>query len=146
MDRQTSESQHSRAVYGKDQIFDIEVGMAVHGPDGKRIGKVTEVAGFGSTHLPEIVHAETAAIVTQAQSGTGYLKVDRREVVGRRDAAPLCVLFHGVQGVIPGYGVMLNGTIISELRQQAERTAPVKVKEMHTQRGRWHGWVPGRRL
>ena len=145
MDQQTTETVHRWAAYGKDESFDIEVGMAVIGLEGQPIGTVIEVAGFGSTQLHDRAHRGAPKGVTQAQSGTGYLKVDRTDVVGRRDAPALCVPFHGIEGVTAERTVVLNGTVISELRDQADRTRLVSGALQPTQRGRWHRWLPGRR-
>src|SRR5579864_2739629 len=100
--------------------FDIQSGMAVYTVDGEKIGTVTEIAGFGSTKIREDGERGTAGLVTQAKTGSGYFKVDRTEVQGLRAVAPLCVPFHGIRDVVPDHGVMLNDTVIEELRQQAE--------------------------
>ena len=144
MERQTAERQDSPMVYGKDETFDVEVGMAVTGPDGHKIGTVAEVAGFGATHVRETAHPETGASVTQAGSGTGYITVDRRDVVGRRDAAPLCVPFHGIAQVTAEQGVVLNGTIITELHDQAASVVHAAAAVSPTSPGRWHRWRVGR--
>lgn len=144
MEPATSDVQTSRAAYAKDDAFDLEAGMAVYGPDGQKIGRVTEVAGFGATRLGTAPSQGTDARVTQAQSGTGYLKVNREEVSGPA-ASDLCVPFHGIQDVTAEHGVILNGTIISELRPDSGGPGSSRGKVTETQRGRWHRWLPGKR-
>lgn len=144
MDRQTAASHNSRLTYGQDETFDIEVGMSVYGADGTKIGTVQAVAGFGATQVHETSHPETADSVTQARSGTGYVTVDCREVVGRRDASPLCVPFHGIDTVTAERGVVLNGTVITELHDQAARIVLASAAVQPSARGGWHRWMMGR--
>jgi hypothetical protein len=125
--------------YGKDIDFDLQTGMVAYGVDGEKIGRVTEVEGFGSV---QVVRASSEGIdesVTQAHSGTGYFKVNRQEVLGS-GASDLCVPFRGIQAVTAGHGVTLNGTIISEAAPNGHASAATDV-----QRGGWHRWLPGKR-
>jgi len=144
MERQNATSQNSRLTYGQDDTFDIEVGMGVFGADGKKIGTVVAVAGFGSTHVHETSHPEAAKSVTQARSGTGHVTVDRREVQGRRDAAPLYVPFHGIEMVSAEQGVVLNGTVITEMHDQEERIDLASAAVQPTQRVGWYRRILGR--
>jgi hypothetical protein len=113
------------------QSFDIEVGMAVLGASGQTIGSVTEIAGFGSTRVD---HASDlhATKVTQAQTGTGYIKVARS---GSED---LYVPFRGIRDVVPDHGVTLNDTIIEELRHQLDPTTTMIAAT--PQRRWWPKW------
>src|SRR5947209_3936251 len=142
MERQTAASQNTRLTYGQDETFDIEIGMDVYGADGQKIGTVTEVAGFGSTQVQETSHPEAAESVTQARSATGYIIVDG--VLGT-NGNRLTVPFHGIATVTAEQGVVLNDTVISKLRAQAERTASIGDAAPPPQRGRWHRWVSNRR-
>ena len=130
----------------EQQSFDIETGMPVYGGNGEIIGTVTEIAGFGSTRIDSAL-GSTGAPVTQAQSGTGYLKMERP---GRDD---LYVPFHDIEEVIPGRGVTLTATIVDGLRpgvdtlpRQADVTAqPLRRGWALGQRRRWklpqpHRW------
>ena len=123
----------------EQQAFDIETGMAVYGGNGQIIGTVTEIAGFGSTRIAPATGSADAR-VTQAQSGTGYLKVERP------DRENLYVPFHGIDEVIPGRGVTLLATMVDELRRgvdtlprQADVTAqPQRRGWTFGQRRRWN--------
>ena len=123
----------------EQQTFDIETGMAVYGANGQIIGTVAEIAGFGSTRI-DPAPGSVGAQVTQAQSGTGYLKIERP---GRED---IYVPFHGIDEVIPGHGVNLTATMLDELRRgvdtlprQADVTAqPQQPAWPLTQRRRWN--------
>lgn len=97
--------------------------MAVYGANGQIIGTVIEVAGFGSTCIGS-ASGSTGAQVTQARSGTGYLKVERP---GKDD---LYVPFHGIEAVIPGRGVNLTAAALDELRASADAHAR-QVDEAH---------------
>lgn len=119
----------------EQQRFDIETGMAVFGANGQIIGAVTEIAGFGSTRISPPA-GSTVAQVTQAQSGTGYLKVERP---GRKD---VYVPFHGIDEVIPGRGVSLTTAMLDELRHGVDplpRKAPILAQPPR------RGWSPGQR-
>jgi len=117
----------------EQQTFDIETGMAVYGAHGQLIGTVTEIAGFGSTRIDHASDS-TGAQVTQAQSGTGYLRVERP---GRED---LYVPFHGIKEVIPGHGVNLSATMLDELRRGVDVLAPQSEVTAQPQR---RGWTLG---
>lgn len=145
MEIAVTDVQISRATYGTTDAFDLETGMAVYGLNGQKIGRVAEVAGFGATHLGTAPLEGTDVRVTQAQSGTGYFKVNREDVLGA-DASDLCVPFHGIQEVTAEHGVVLNGTIISELRDHGDRAAPNPVETPRTQRGGWYRWLPGKKI
>lgn len=143
MNGQSTEGGQRWAAYGKDQNFDIGVGMAVSSGDGQRIGKVMEIAGFGSTQMYDSALRGTPGGVTQAQSGTGYIKVDRTDVPGNQDESPLFVPFHGIEQVTPEQGVVLNATVILELLDQAERTRPAAAAAPPPQRRGWRRWTKG---
>ncbi|HLJ69215.1 MAG TPA: hypothetical protein VKX16_17815 [Chloroflexota bacterium] len=119
------------------ETFDIETGMAVYDPDGKKIGTVMEIAGFGATRIPRAGDRTIAELVIQAKTGSGYFNLDRREVLGTRESTPLCVPFHGIRDVVPGHGVILNDTIIDELRHQRD---PRPAKTMIPVGKRWRWW------
>src|SRR5437016_1758697 len=118
MNTETSEARPGAVVYGKFDTFDIQTGMAVTRANGRKIGSVVEIAGFGATEM----HANSAEgadeLVTQASSGTGYIKVTREDVMGP-GTKDLYVPFHGIEDVTPE-GVILNDAVIAELSQQAE--------------------------
>jgi hypothetical protein len=122
MNGQSTEGGHRWAAYGKDRNFDIGVGMAVSSGDGQPTVTVMEMAGFGSTKMYDSAHRGTPGGATQAQSGTGYIKVDRTDVPAKQDESPLYVPFHGTEVVTPEQGLVLNTTDIPELLDQAERT------------------------
>jgi hypothetical protein len=133
-----------RSSYGKSDAFDLEPGMAVYGPNAQKIGNVTKIAGFGATQSGDPASPGVGERVTQAQSGTGYFHVNRQEVMGA-EATDLCVPFHGIQEISPDGGVVLNGAMIAEMRQQADQTAPDIAPVPTTQRGGWRRWLPGKR-
>ena len=127
------------------QTFDIDTGMAVFGANEQLIGIVAEIAGFGSTRISP-ASGSTGLPVTEAQSGTGYLRVKRG------DGEDLYVPFHGIQEVVPGHGVTLTPTMGDELRRgvapltpQAEVTAqPQRRGWPLVQPRRWHLGQPRR--
>src|SRR5947209_9998830 len=98
------------------QAFDIETGMTVYGGNGQVIGIVTEIAGFGSTRIDHATNSE-APQVTEAQSGTGYLRVKGA------GGTTLHLPFHGIESVIPGHGVTLTKAMIDDLRTRADGPA-----------------------
>jgi hypothetical protein len=122
MAAQTADDKLKREAYGKDETFNIQVGMAVHNSDGQLLGTIAEVAGFGATHIHDASRKEGAQEVTQTQSATGFIKIDRRAVVGERDVPSLTVPFHGVQTITPEHGVVLNDTVLAELRALEQRS------------------------
>jgi hypothetical protein len=123
----------------KQQTFDVETGMPVYGGNEQIIGTVTEIAGFGSTRIYP-ASGSTDAKVTQAKTGTGYIKVERP------DREDLCVPFHGIEEVISGRGVSLTTGMLEELRHgadmlphQADVTAPPQPRGWSLgQRRRWN--------
>jgi hypothetical protein len=132
------------SVYGKDDLFDVREGMEVTGPDGSRIGVVKEVAGFGSSQTRDSLHTGEGERVTQAFSGTGYIRVDRTSEMGS-SAKDLIVPFHGVHGVTAERGLELNEAVISELQGHADNAAePTKSVEQATTSG-WRRWLPGKK-
>jgi hypothetical protein len=146
METEIADVQASAPVpqYGKDIDFDLQTGMVAYGADGEKIGRVTEVEGFGST---QVVRASPEGIdesVTQAHSGTGYFKVNRQEVLGS-GATDLCVPFRGIQDVTAGHGVTLNGTIISETAPNGHPAVPGIAEATDLLRSGWRRWLPGKR-
>src|SRR5947209_8578946 len=112
-----------KAAYGKDLAFDLEIGMAVYDPNGQKLGTVTAVEGFGA-NLQGVAPSQGADDrVTQAQSGTGYFKVNREAVLGG-GVSDLTIPFRGIQGVTPEHGVTVNGTIIAQLLGQGATDGP----------------------
>jgi hypothetical protein len=120
MEVTTTDIQSGGASYGKDRLFDLEIGMAVVGPDGQQIGRVTEVAGFGSTQLGTVELHQSDERVTQAQTGTGYFKV-KRDDTSDRSARDLCIPFHGIKEVTSEHGVVVNEEMIAELHEAGQR-------------------------
>lgn len=100
--------------------FDIQAGMAVYTADGLKFGSVMNIAGFGSTRIPKAGEHDTAEFVIQAKTSSGYFNVDRRDVQDITPTPPLCMPFYGIQEVVPGHGVILNDSIIEQLRHQRD--------------------------
>jgi hypothetical protein len=126
----------------EQQTFNIETGMAVYDGNGQLIGNVTKIAGFGSTRVDHATDAG-APQVTEAQSGTGYIRVE--QAGGKMVFVP----FHGIKAVIPGHGVTLTPAMIDELRTRADGPAPESnvtmqtgEREEHAHQPRWWnvGW------
>ena len=93
--------------------FDIQVGMAVYSAAGEKIGTVSQVAGFGSTRIHEVSAHQADGLATEAASGTGYLKVDRTEVLGP-GTEELIVPFPRIRELKAGYGVTLIDAAIPQ--------------------------------
>jgi hypothetical protein len=127
-------------TYGKDTLFDLEAGMPVYGPAGAKIGIVTEVAGFGSTHLGPVPPHGVDDRVTQAQTGTGYFKV-KREAVEDTGTPDLCIPFHVVQEVTSGHGVILNATFVAELQLAGDPVDAGIPSGTATRSARWGKWL-----
>jgi hypothetical protein len=68
--------------YVTSDTFDVAPGMTVYGPDRQPLGIVTEVSGFGSTHVAQATEAPSSERQTEASSGTGFFKVDQTSVSG----------------------------------------------------------------
>jgi hypothetical protein len=124
----------------KPETFDIETGMAVYGANGEKIGRVAEIAGFGSTRIAGRPDDGATELVIQAKTGSGYFNVDRREVSGA-DVGSLCVPFRGIAEVVPDHGVTLNDTIIEELRRQGDPRPIKQMSEPTVRRRRWPKWL-----
>jgi len=107
--------------------FDLQTGMDVYTADGQKMGSVMDIAGFGSTTVRKSDKHDAGELVIQAKTGTGYFNVGPGDGQGLQAAAPLRVPFYGIEDVVLGHGVTLNGTIIEELRQQRD---PLPVKMM----------------
>jgi hypothetical protein len=118
----------------KLDTFDLEVGMTVYGENGEVIGSVTEVSGFGSTHIDDASDAN-AAQVTQAQTGTGFFKVRR---AGKED---LCVPFHSIKEVVPGHGVTLTAAGIAQMQRTGETPTPPASGTAQPQRPKSRRWA-----
>jgi hypothetical protein len=142
MDDQNAQSALKQNTYGKDSSFDVRVGMQVHGPTGQLLGTVSEVAGFGATHHLDASQPVNRQNITQSEGGTGFIKVDRREISGRRDASPLVVPFHGVQTVTAELGVVLKDTVLAQLAdQEGQAAARASEKAPATPTGWWRKTV-----
>src|SRR5579884_3576816 len=87
--------------------------MAVYTAAGEKIGTVSQVAGFGSTRIHEVSAHQADGLATEAGSGTGYLKVDRTEVLGP-GAEELIVPFPRIRELKAGYGVTLIDAAIPQ--------------------------------
>ena len=128
----------------EQDIFDIRSGMDVHGADGQKIGTVAEVAGFGSSEVADPSEAGSADLVTQAQTGTGYFKMDPIGDVGRREDGAVVVPFNGIANVSLERGVTLNDTVMETLRRQKEEPrAPEKLFEPKSERRWWSLFLAG---
>src|SRR5947209_7697011 len=131
-------------VYVTDDLFDVRQGMEVTGPDGTRIGVVKEVAGFGSSQTRDNLHTGEGDRITQAYSGTGYVRVDRTSQLGPQ-AKDLIVPFHGVRGVSEERGLELNEAVIAELQGQADAAdASSSVQNDQPKPSGWRRWLPGK--
>lgn len=118
--------------------FDVEAGMTVFAVDGEKIGAVREVAGFGSDRVSEVSKQTNSEPVTQARTGTGYFKVDRTGVLGT-GAGDLVVPFHGIKEVTSTHDVILNDTVVSELRRRGTlQEAHFGQAKPASQRRKWH--------
>ena len=62
--------------------FDVQTGEAVYSASGEKIGTVRAVAGFGSTRIHGVSEHQADGLATQASSGTGYIRIDRTDVLG----------------------------------------------------------------
>src|SRR5947209_11424005 len=87
--------------------------MAVYSAAGEKIGTVSQVAGFGSTRIQEVSAHQTDGLATEAGSGTGYLKVDRTEVLGP-GTEELIVPFSRIRELKADYGVTLIDAAIPQ--------------------------------
>ena len=139
METNPEDTREKRPVYGKDESFDLEKGMSVFAADGTKVGTVIEVAGFGATDLRGVSGLGEETLVTQAQSGTGYFKVNHTGEPGS-STTELCVPFRGIQAVTAEGGVILTATILKDLTAGAEVSVPTpKAKQAR----KWRRWVPG---
>jgi hypothetical protein len=137
-----SDIQAGNPTYDKETLFDLQAGMPVYGSAGSKIGIVTEVAGFGSTHLGPVPPTGSDDRVTQAQTGTGFFKVKRDggESIGTPD---LCIPFHAIHEVTAERGVIVNGTFDAGLRPAvdvADQNTPT------TRSGGWRKWLPNKKV
>jgi hypothetical protein len=118
--------------------------MEVTGPGGVRIGVVKEVAGFGSSQTRDSLHVGEGDRITQAHSGTGFIRVDRTSELGP-DAKDLVVPFHGVKGVSEQGGLELNAAVIAELQGQADAADAAGVAPEKAKVGGWRRWISGKK-
>jgi hypothetical protein len=117
--------------------FDIHVGMTVYSAAGEKIGTVSQIAGFGSTRIHEVSAHQADGLATEAGSGTGYLKVDRTEVLGP-GTEELVVPFPRIREATPGHGVTLIDAAIPQTGL-SEAESPV----VEASKKRW--WKGGRK-
>lgn len=93
----------ARPVKTGNDHFDVRAGMDVYDTRGTKIGTVVEVAGFGNTRIEEAGAMDSDGSVTQARSGTGFIKV-KRETGG---FTPDVVPFSRIESVVSGDRVVL---------------------------------------
>lgn len=137
--------QTNNFIYGKEHLFDVEVGMPVSTSAGSKLGIVTEVAGFGSTQLGPVPSDGSDSRVTQAQTGTGFLKVKRDAAEGS-GTPDLYIPFRVIQEVTGEHGVILNDTFVAEL-QSTEHPADVgNGTTPNTRSGGWRKWLSGKKV
>ena len=141
METKSEDTREIRPVYGKDESFDLQIGMSVFAADGSRVGIVSEVAGFGATDLPGGPGPGEERLVTEAQSGTGYFKVKRSGEPGSQ-TSELCVPFRGIQAVTAERGVILTTAIRTDVVSGAGVSgATSPAREIRN----WRRWLPGAR-
>lgn len=141
METTDSNAPARRPVYGKDQAFDVVPGMMVYGPSGEKIGRVTQVEGFGSTRLGAVPLERADERVTQAQSGTGFVKVNQEDILGT-GAPDLYVPFRDIQSVTAEHDLILNSTVNTDPPKAVPQ--PAKAREEATRSG-WQKWFGGKK-
>jgi hypothetical protein len=114
--------------------FDIQVGMTVYTAAGEKIGTVSQIAGFGSTRIHEVSAHQADGLATEAGSSTGYLKVDRTEVLGP-GTEELVVPFPRIRESKPGYGVTLIDAAIPQTGLPQVEAPAVEAPKKHWWKG-----------
>lgn len=131
-------------TYPQTDSFDLQKGMAVYEADGRLVGAVRAITGFGPIQIDKNSKEGSLDHVTEARTGTGHFSVDRREVVGA-GANDLIVPFHGIESVTPGHGVTLSEAAITVMRGHMSAADSSPVLSERTQRKPWFAWRPRRR-
>jgi sporulation protein YlmC with PRC-barrel domain len=123
--------------------FDIQTGMSVYGPNGEKIGTIASIAGFGSTRIHEVSEQQADGLATQASSGTGYVRVDQKEILGSQ-AEDLVVPFNRITEVKPGHGVILHDAVVPAVQGDPSK----RVEPAHAEAGEkpwWQLWGSGKK-
>ncbi|HZT97721.1 MAG TPA: hypothetical protein VFB34_12875 [Chloroflexota bacterium] len=98
--------------YNLTDTFDIELGMAVFDSEGRKIGTVSNIAGFGSGQVGG--GSRTEASVTRASGGTGHFDVDRSNLPPGK-SQPLCLSFSAIDKVVRDHGVVLTAAAATQI-------------------------------
>lgn len=123
--------------------FDIQTGMSVYGPNGEKIGTIASIAGFGSTRIHGVSEQQADGLATQASSGTGYVCVDQKDILGS-EAKDLVIPFNRITEVKPGHGVILHDAVVPSAREGALRGAQPAHAEA-SEKPWWQVWGSGKK-
>lgn len=133
-------------TYTVNDSFDIRSGMPVFDAGGQKVGLVTDVVGFGSTHLHDNGASDSSKTLTQASSSTGHFGVDPTHAfVG--GTPNLRFGFSAIYEVVQGQGVTLTQAASAGLANRPNGSAPGSIPvDKHMQAAsRWRLPWPLRR-
>ena len=107
-------------TYAANDNFDIQTGMPVFEAGGRKIGLVTDIAGFGSACVAGTGGAADSSPVVRAAVSTGHFGV--AELLGS-GPSHLRLRFGDIHEVIPGHGVTLTNAAEAALVAQRSATS-----------------------
>jgi hypothetical protein len=102
-------------TYTTDDRFDIQTGMPVFEAGGRKIGLVTDIAGFGSSHVASSGGPADSQPVIRAAVSTGHFGV--AELLGS-GPSHLRLRFADIHEVLPEHGVTLTEAAVASLEGQ----------------------------